>query len=150
VDHHYFDTAFNIYRDRYNTDTMQVIFIAVSDDFQWIKDNLGHHDDVVFGCDDEEDSVAVIGYDLCLLSSCSHSVITYGTFGMWGALLAGGDVITTTGNTPGKYTEEDHINQRAAMDNWIFLNVRDKNNITEVTLLDIDPEYYQSINLYFL
>ena len=39
------------------------------------------------------------GFDLCLLASCDHSIHTYGTFGMWGSLLAGGDVIATTGTT---------------------------------------------------
>ena len=39
------------------------------------------------------------GFDLCLLASSAHSIHTYGTFGLWGSLLAGGDVITTTGTT---------------------------------------------------
>jgi len=30
---------------------------------------------------------------LALLSLANHSIITYGTFGMWGALLAGGDCL---------------------------------------------------------
>jgi len=31
--------------------------------------------------------------DLAVLSLCDHSVIDYGTYGLWGALLAGGDTI---------------------------------------------------------
>jgi hypothetical protein len=30
------------------------------------------------------------GIDLALLSQANHSIMTLGTFGMWGALLAGG------------------------------------------------------------
>ena len=45
------------------------------------------------------------GYDLCLLASCNHSIHTYGTFGAWGSLLAGGDVIVPTGNNPRGETE---------------------------------------------
>ena len=37
VDHTFFDTAFDIYRRRYNDDKNKVIFLAVSDDNDWIK-----------------------------------------------------------------------------------------------------------------
>jgi hypothetical protein len=30
------------------------------------------------------------GIDLALLSQANHSIMSYGTFGMWGAFLAGG------------------------------------------------------------
>ena len=98
------------------------------------------------------------GFDLCLLASCNHSIHTYGTFGMWGSLLAGGDVIAATGTT-GKeeattevglniifqflspqshynliFVQEDQIYRRAAMENWVYLDVRDKDNIQEVTI----------------
>ena len=32
-------------------------------------------------------------FDLALLAQCNHSIMTLGTFGWWGAWLAGGDVI---------------------------------------------------------
>ena len=50
----------------------------------------------------ETDQVA---FDLCLLSTCSHSVHTHGTFGTWGSLLAGGQVIAPTGTNPHTKTE---------------------------------------------
>ena len=34
-----------------------------------------------------------VGEDLALLAACNHSIISYGTFGMWAALLAGGEVL---------------------------------------------------------
>ena len=37
VDHHFFDTAFEIYRKKYNDNFKKVIFLAVSDDYQWMK-----------------------------------------------------------------------------------------------------------------
>ena len=33
-----------------------------------------------------------VGEDLALLAACNHSIISYGTFGMWAAFLAGGEV----------------------------------------------------------
>ena len=37
MNHHFFDTAFQIYRKRYDKDDTKVIFLAVSDDTKWIK-----------------------------------------------------------------------------------------------------------------
>ena len=37
VDHHFFDTAFDIYRNKYNNDHNKVVFLAVSDDNKWLK-----------------------------------------------------------------------------------------------------------------
>lgn len=79
----------------------------------------------------ETDQVA---FDLCLLSECSHSVHTHGTFGTWGSLLAGGEVIAPTGTNPDSMTEDDIIWQRAAMPGWVYLDVRDVKNIQEVLL----------------
>ncbi len=37
-----------------------------------------------------------IGDDLALLAACNHTILSYGTFGMWGALLAGGRLIMSS------------------------------------------------------
>ena len=37
--------------------------------------------------------------DLALLSLCSHTIMDYGTFGLWGGLLAGGEILAPTGYT---------------------------------------------------
>ena len=37
VDRTFFDVAFDIYRRRYNGEGTKVIFLAVSDDTDWIK-----------------------------------------------------------------------------------------------------------------
>ena len=39
VDHNFFDIAFDIYRRRYDDGENKVIFLAVSDDTDWIKVN---------------------------------------------------------------------------------------------------------------
>ena len=49
-----------------------------------------------------EDSV---GFDLCVLASSDHTVITYGSFGLWGAILSRGDVIAAKGTNNHTYTE---------------------------------------------
>ena len=37
--------------------------------------------------------------DLALLSLCSHTIMDYGTFGLWGGLFAGGEILAPTGYT---------------------------------------------------
>ena len=57
---------------------------------------MANHSDVRFSVDYLEKNVLkkdYKGFDLCALASSDHTVITYGTFGIWGALLSGGDVI---------------------------------------------------------
>ena len=49
----------------------------------------------------KEDSV---GFDLCVLASSDHTVITYGSFGLWGAILSRGDVIAAKGTNKQTYT----------------------------------------------
>merc|ERR1711976_750083 len=99
VDHLFFDKAFEIYRNRYNKDGNKVIFLAVSDDNEWIKENL-NHDDVRFGSDYSQanlNETDLVGFDMCVLANSNHSIHAYGTFGLWGSLLAGGDVVVPKG-----------------------------------------------------
>ena len=37
-----------------------------------------------------------IGDDLALLAACNHTILSYGTFGMWAALLAGGRTVISS------------------------------------------------------
>ena len=59
------------------------------------------------------------GVDLALLSFANHSIMTYGTFGMWGALIAGrGETIMPTNLTR---TDVGKAIERANIPNWRFL-----------------------------
>ena len=49
----------------------------------------------------KEDSV---GFDLCVLASSDHALITYGSFGLWGAILSRGDVIAAKGTSNESYS----------------------------------------------
>ena len=81
VDHRFFDAAFDIYRRRYNDDRNQVIFLTVSDDIAWIRDNLGRHSDVRFGDEYSKTSIQeedLVGFDLAVLATSDHSIHTVG------------------------------------------------------------------------
>ena len=54
------------------------------------------------------------GVDLAVLALCNHTIMDYGTFGLWGGLLAGGNIIAPTGYTRGEALSPDLVWWRAA------------------------------------
>ncbi|KAG8234626.1 hypothetical protein J437_LFUL014202 [Ladona fulva] len=99
----YFRRAMDYYRKQMDD---PIVFIVVSDDPTWVKANLGARkinsygfqhtgrEDVYLGTKEDDNSFNGIGHDFALMSLCNHSIIDYGTFGAWGALLAGGNTIS--------------------------------------------------------
>ncbi|XP_071453549.1 galactoside 2-alpha-L-fucosyltransferase SEC1-like [Hetaerina americana] len=79
----YFREAMDYFRKKIEG---PIAFIVVSDDTKWVKINLG--------AKERDHSSESIGHDLTLLSLCNHTIIDYGTFGSWGALMAGGETIS--------------------------------------------------------
>lgn len=65
-----------------------LIFLIVSDDEKWCRTNL---------LDEKVKDVVFVSkspmHDLALLANSDHNIFDYGTFGMWGAFMAGGHTI---------------------------------------------------------
>ena len=59
------------------------------DPCQWIKQCSSHSSHSQSSL---KQQFFISGIDLSLLSMANHSIATYGTFGIWGALLAGGQM----------------------------------------------------------
>ena len=78
----YLKNAMNFYKKQYDN----AFFVFVSDDKKWCKQNI-ISDDVIFS--DFKDGIN----DLAIMTLCDHNIITGGTFGWWGAWLAGGQVV---------------------------------------------------------
>ena len=57
--------------------------------------------------------------DLATLGHCNHSILSYGTFGAWSALLAGGKAIAATGFT--RDGRGDHIEAENLPANWTLM-----------------------------
>ena len=57
-------------------------------------------------------------------------MISPGTFGLWGSLLAGGEVIASKGRNNVTLTEEDEIFLRSGLSGWLYIDTRDPDNTT--------------------
>ena len=94
----YFNIALQLFRKTLKNP----IFIVVSDDIPWARSNVQGSDVFYPEPVDQESTSPMtkeefdIGLDLALLAACNHTIATYGTFGLWGALLAGGAAIMST------------------------------------------------------
>ena len=76
----FFVRQMNLLRNKYKP----IMFVVVSDDPEWCERELRCDDVVVIRNNSPEQ-------DLAIMAACSHSIIDYGTYGMWGAILSGGD-----------------------------------------------------------
>ena len=86
ADASYFVKAMEVMTSRIDRHLYGVIFVVCSDDPVWVKRNINGSNVVFIRSGD-----AVV--DLAILSLCDHVIFTVGTYGWWGAWLAGGMVI---------------------------------------------------------
>jgi hypothetical protein len=106
LDAEYFLDSMDYFREEYDN----CAFIVASDDMDWVVANIENtNGDVFFSTmkptyhknkngnlmDDDVDKAV---YDLALLTSCNHTIISRGTYSMWVALLAGGEYYTEYGS----------------------------------------------------
>ncbi|XP_030760490.1 galactoside 2-alpha-L-fucosyltransferase 3-like [Sitophilus oryzae] len=66
------------------------LFIFVSDDPTWCLKHFGHKENVYIASHKNKNTPAL---DLAILAACNHTIYDYGTFGEWGAILAGGEAV---------------------------------------------------------
>ena len=88
--------------------------------------------------------LASVGFDLCILASSDHSIHTYGTFGLWGSLLAGGDVIVSKGRNENGLTEEDNIYKWSAMPGWLYIDTLNPEKISVLKLDNKTREFVET------
>ena len=93
----FYQGAMELCRYRYH----QPVFIVTSDDLNWCRERLSGPDVYVVG--DPRRVSPGVERDMALMAACNHSIFDYGTFGFFGAFLAGGDLILADG-----YAEREH------------------------------------------
>lgn len=83
----YYHAAMDHFERKYRN----VLFVVASDNILWCKYNLRRRKSKIkFVSDPDAKSP---GRDLAILASCNHSIIDYGTYGSWGAILAAGETV---------------------------------------------------------
>lgn len=107
----YFEGALKLMRNTLE----DPVFMVVSDDIPWAKKHIAGED--VFYSTSGTNSSLSVGADLALLASCNHTIITYGTFGLWGALLSGGATIMST-----RAKVLQRLLGQAGLSNFVFLD----------------------------
>ncbi|XP_071448214.1 galactoside alpha-(1,2)-fucosyltransferase 2-like [Hetaerina americana] len=96
----YFEEAINIFNHHFIGGD-KVAFIVISDDISWCRHNIMHlHENIFIAWDPvegwkekTENLAGVPESDLALMALCNHTILDYGSFGTWGALLSGGKTI---------------------------------------------------------
>ncbi|KAL3871055.1 hypothetical protein ACJMK2_039078 [Sinanodonta woodiana] len=105
----YMNKSMNYFRDRYNN----TLFVISSDEICCKENIRGNNDTVVSHFENPGSAIAV-------LSLCDHVIITSGTFGWWGAWLAGGEVVYFKGfHRPGSDIDKGMSHEDYYPPHWI-------------------------------
>ena len=78
----FYHEAMNYVRSKHDS----VTFLILSDDQDWCRTHLQSPD--VYHVDGNTPAV-----DMAIMSLCDITIIDYGTFSLWGAILSGGEVV---------------------------------------------------------
>ncbi|KAK3095566.1 hypothetical protein FSP39_016161 [Pinctada imbricata] len=79
----YFEKAFDFFR----RNLTNPLFLIISDDMPWTKENMEQSEDVKLVSTGSPSS------DLAVIGHCQHAVISSGSYGWWGGYLSGGTVV---------------------------------------------------------
>ncbi|XP_042881085.1 galactoside 2-alpha-L-fucosyltransferase SEC1-like [Penaeus japonicus] len=110
----YFQRALDYYRKKFSNN---VLFVAASDDMDFIHSKLKGEIDVFFA------PGTSAAFDMALLSSCNHSIITMGSYGFWTGYLAGGEVVYPDVKLYSDYRFSRSMYERVRLDNFTPLPV---------------------------
>lgn len=99
--------------DYFRKNISSPIFFVVSDDRGWVTRYLKGNDVVLTGNGSP-------GGDMAILANCNHSIVSTGTYGWWGAWLAGGQVIYYKNfPTPGSWLDKRYRKNDYYPPHWL-------------------------------
>ncbi|XP_066261768.1 galactoside 2-alpha-L-fucosyltransferase Sec1-like [Euwallacea similis] len=104
----FFYRAMDFFKNNYQN----CLFVYVSDDPQWCFNEFGGLNDVVVISYQRNNTPAE---DMAIMAACNHTIFDYGTFGEWGALLAGGDTVF-------KRMKRNIDRPTRSLENWFLLD----------------------------
>ena len=116
----YFQAAIKLFRKTLKNP----VFVVVTDDMPWARKHITGRDvfysktqAAVSENSKEEESEFRTGVDLATLASCNHTIITYGTFGLWGSFLSGGASIISS-----RAVALKSLIEQAGLSQFVFVN----------------------------
>lgn len=89
----YFVKAMEYFEKKYSN----VLFVVVSDDPYYSRKKFAPKSNAIVVSPNPS------LHDFAILTQCNHSIIDYGTYGIWSALLAGGETVVPSVNSLPKY-----------------------------------------------
>ncbi|XP_050701782.1 galactoside alpha-(1,2)-fucosyltransferase 2-like isoform X2 [Eriocheir sinensis] len=104
--------------NHYRATLRNPVFVVASDDLSNARQHLNTSTDVEFT------DMKTAAEDMALLGSCSHSIMTVGSFGFWASFFAGGQVVypLITNCTLKPFVHPDHLGPRG-YENWKAIDV---------------------------
>ena len=74
----YIDTAMDIFRQKYGTNSTNVLFALASDDLKWCQEKFSRHADVVFtSLFESKFYEKQLTFDMAVLTQCNHSILRF-------------------------------------------------------------------------
>ena len=111
----FFNRARDYFRVKYKTRKL-LLFYIVSDDYNWARDKLWLNVTDLYIIPNS----STTEHDLALLSLADYSILSYGTFGLWGAFLANAQEILVSKKMM-QTTKEGYELQQANLPNVIVI-----------------------------
>ncbi|XP_033725793.1 galactoside 2-alpha-L-fucosyltransferase 2-like [Pecten maximus] len=104
--------ALNYFRSKYKNP----VFVMIGDDAAWMRSKFNYGDVHIA-------TSGSAGADLAIMAQCNHSVVTSGTYGWWGAYLAGGETVYFRDYPkPGSWLERQYNRADYYLPNWIGMS----------------------------
>ena len=113
----YFQAAIRLFRKTLK----DPVFVVVTDDMPWARRHITGRDVFYSDTSKERGGEFGSGVDLAILASCNHTIITYGTFGLWGSLLSGGASIISS-----RAVTLKGLIEKADLRQFVFVDEREK------------------------
>ena len=113
----YFNRARDYFRVKYKHQKL-LLFYIISDDYQWAQEQLWVNVTDLFI--PQPNPTYTSEHDLAMLSLADYSIVSYGTFGLWGAFLANSQEILVSKKMV-RDTKEGFELQQANLPNVIVI-----------------------------
>lgn len=112
ADETFISKAFDYFRSKFKHPK----FVVIGDDMTWMRLKVKGKDITIA-------TSGNAGVDLAIMAQCNHSIVTSGTFGWWGAFLAGGHTVYFRNYPkPGSWLDSQYSRADYYPSDWVGLS----------------------------